>query len=267
MVAVDLVALFGSLMPVIERRPLSERETGAVFRGLMKSLVHFDNAVGFAYRGEERPVDFYDTFDAEKYDIHVTVYQAGAFLLDPFYHATRAERSGFFRMRELAPDRFFVSEYYRTYYGETRLAEEVGFFVPLTGGVGVVLSLMRLEQSGEFSPADIKVLRNAAPLVLALVRTGLGDIGTRLARSPVVPPTPFGEANAASNVWSRLGLTDREAMIVDLVLQGHSSEAIGLRLGISTGTVKVHRRNVYRKLDISSQTQLLSLYLGNLERS
>lgn len=70
----------------------------------------------------------------------------------------------------------------------------------------------------------------------------------------------------ASNVWSRLGLTDREATIVDLVLQGHSSEAIGLRLGISTGTVKVHRRNVYRKLDISSQTQLLSLYLGNLER-
>jgi len=37
-----------------------------------------------------------------------------------------------------------------------------------------------------------------------------------------------------------------------------------LKLNISTGTVKVHRRNVYRKLGISSQTQLLSLYLKNL---
>jgi DNA-binding CsgD family transcriptional regulator len=48
-----------------------------------------------------------------------------------------------------------------------------------------------------------------------------------------------------------------------MVLRGHSSEAIALRLGISTGTVKVHRRNVYRKLGISSQTQLLSVYLRN----
>lgn len=44
------------------------------------------------------------------------------------------------------------------------------------------------------------------------------------------------------------------------MLQGQS-ESIGLRLNISTGTVKVHRRNVYRKLGISSQTQLLSIYL------
>ncbi len=266
MVAIDVKALFASLMPLVERRPMSERETGSVFRSLMKSLVHFDNAVGFAYRGEERPVDFYDTFNAEKYEVHVTIYQAGAFLLDPFYHATRAGRSGFFRMRELAPDRFFVSEYYRTYYGETRLAEEVGFFVPLTAGVGAVLSLMRLERSGEFSPAEIEILRAAAPLVLALVRTGLGDMSGRFAGAPAEPTTPRNGGGAAYSVWERLGLTLREAAIVDLVLQGHSSEAIGLRLGISTGTVKVHRRNVYRKLDISSQTQLLSLYLDNFSR-
>ena len=37
-----------------------------------------------------------------------------------------------------------------------------------------------------------------------------------------------------------------------------------LGFGITTGTVKVHRRNVYRKLGISSQTQLLSLYLKSM---
>ena len=52
---------------------------------------------------------------------------------------------------------------------------------------------------------------------------------------------------------------------IELVLQGHSSESIGLKLDISTGTVKVHRRNVYRKLGISSQIQLLSIYLKNLQ--
>ena len=71
--------------------------------------------------------------------------------------------------------------------------------------------------------------------------------------------------SAADKVWRKLNLTDREASIIELVLQGHSSESIGLKLNISTGTVKVHRRNVYRKLGISSQIQLLSIYLKNLQ--
>jgi DNA-binding CsgD family transcriptional regulator len=36
-------------------------------------------------------------------------------------------------------------------------------------------------------------------------------------------------------------------------------------LGVATGTVKVHRRNIYRKLGISSQAQLMSLYLGRMK--
>jgi DNA-binding CsgD family transcriptional regulator len=70
--------------------------------------------------------------------------------------------------------------------------------------------------------------------------------------------------SGADMVWKGLNLTAREASIVDLVLQGHSSESIGLKLAITTGTVRVHRRNVYRKLGISSQTQLLAIYLNSL---
>ena len=66
-------------------------------------------------------------------------------------------------------------------------------------------------------------------------------------------------AASDAGTWRDLKLTSRETAIIDLVLQGHSSESIGLKLNISTGTVKVHRRNVYRKLGISSQTQLLSI--------
>ena len=68
----------------------------------------------------------------------VTLYQAGPYLLDPFYHTTRAGRAGVLRMRELAPDRFFSSEYYCSYYSQTRLDEELGFFVPVGDGVTVV---------------------------------------------------------------------------------------------------------------------------------
>src|SRR4029450_7781327 len=55
-------------------------------------------------------------------------------------------------------------------------------------------------------------------------------------------------------------LTAREAELVEPVLKGNSSEAIGKRLGIATGTVRIHRKNIYMKLGISSQGELFSRF-------
>jgi DNA-binding CsgD family transcriptional regulator len=60
-------------------------------------------------------------------------------------------------------------------------------------------------------------------------------------------------------------LTDREMQVVQLILVGHSSTSIGLQLGVSISTVKSHRRNIYGKLDISSQAELFSLFLLHLK--
>lgn len=264
---VDFTVLFRTLAECIGRSEATDADNGAVFRTLAASLVRFDDVVIFAYRDKARPIDLYSTFDAADHHVFVSLYQAGPYLLDPFYHAARARRTGVFRMRELAPDRFFSSEYFRTYYSQTRLAEEIGFFVPFEDGVTVVLSLMRREKTGAFPATEFSLLGDLAPLVDAFVRQvwrGLGDrfdaAETGSARGRRSEPV-----SAADRVWRKLNLTDREAAIIELVLQGHSSESIGLKLDISTGTVKVHRRNVYRKLGISSQIQLLSIYLKNLQ--
>lgn len=47
-------------------------------------------------------------------------------------------------------------------------------------------------------------------------------------------------------------LTAREREVLALVAEGHSSAAIGLRLGIATKTAKKHRENIRQKLGISS---------------
>ena len=194
----------------------------------------------------------------------MTLYQAGPYLLDPFYHTARERRPGIFRMRELAPDRFFSSEYFRTYYSQTRLAEEIGFFVPTGEGVTVVLSLMRKASTRAFSAREFDLLKQAEPFVAALVERFWSDLALRFEQASRRQRKPDAAHPRAKGVWGQLDLTAREAAIVELVLQGHSSEAVGRRLGIATGTVKVHRRNVYRKLNISSQTQLLSLYLKSM---
>ncbi len=59
-------------------------------------------------------------------------------------------------------------------------------------------------------------------------------------------------------------LTSREQDITKLILIGHSSNSIGLNLDISLPTVKTHRRNIYSKLQISSQAELFNLFVKNL---
>lgn len=56
-----------------------------------------------------------------------------------------------------------------------------------------------------------------------------------------------------------LGLSPREAEIVDLVIRGYSNGEIGKRLYISLETVKKHVSNVYRKLGVKNRVQLSNL--------
>ena len=59
---------------------------------------------------------------------------------------------------------------------------------------------------------------------------------------------------------SRGVLTAREREVVEHTLKGHSAKAIGELLGIKSGTVRIHRRNVYAKLRISSQGELFTRF-------
>lgn len=265
--AIDLERLFSTLAQLVGRPVLSDREVGNAFRDTMAAFMTFDHVVVFAYSGSARPIDLYSTFSPSDYHVFVTLYQDGPYLLDPFFRAASLRQSGVFRMQELAPDRFYSSEYFRSYYEKTGLAEELGFFVPVENGATIVLSLMRKARTGSFSNRDLSQLQAAHPFVSALVRHGWNDCAGRFAPDAPKPETATAPSEVATRVWSSLNLTARETAIIEKVLQGFSSESIGLEMGIATGTVKVHRRNIYRKLGISSQTQLLSLYLDKLRQA
>ena len=56
-------------------------------------------------------------------------------------------------------------------------------------------------------------------------------------------------------------LTRREREVIELVLLGHSTRLVAEKLGISTETVKLHRKHAYAKLDISSQAELFYLFV------
>jgi len=223
----------------------------------LRDLAPCDYMVIFGYVGAARPLDLYDDFPPDRRLMHVEEYQEGPYLLDPFYLASVGDTPpGLWRLREIAPDRFYQGEYYRSYYGQTGLAEEIGFLLDMNSHLGIVVSLMRRERN--FSNAEVKALKRVFPVVDAACRQHWRELAFEEgSRAPDME-------NRIEHAFRSIGegvLTPREREVVELTLRGHSAEAIGALLEISSGTVRIHRRNIYSKLRISSQGELFSEFI------
>jgi DNA-binding CsgD family transcriptional regulator len=219
----------------------------------------------FGYHGASRPVSLHDDFPYGKRKVFVSDYQAGPYLLDPLYlAAVRPVAPGLYRLRDLAPDRFYQGEYYRNYYAQTGLAEEIGYFVDLPQGAVLVLSLMRAERT--FSHKEFRALSAMFPVVASVARRQWGGLHQQFDRESGIAGQLRQRKGVAYDI-SRFGegiLTAREREVAEFTLKGHSAESTGQNLGISPGTVRIHRRNIYSKLRINSQGELFSCFLGTL---
>jgi len=188
-------------------------------------------------------------------------YLDGAFVLDPCYRAGRdGAASGFYRLRDLAPAGFRQSPYYRNYFARSGLLDEIGYIVPIGDGGFVNLSLSRVHPP--LFPATVRaLLETVAPPVMRLAERHWG--GQRDGDHH-----PAGER--VEQVLSEFGagrLTAREREVLQLVLRGHSVKSAARALEVSVDTIKLHRRNVYAKLGVASQAQLLAWVVAELSGS
>ena len=234
----------------------------------LRHVVKFDYSVWFVFRGQDRPVCVYDTFTPKQRVIFVQDYQEGPYLLDPFCIVCADRiKPGLYRLREIAPDRFYSSEYFRSYYRRTRLAEEIAFLVRLGPNVMLCISLMRDGTHRPFSERDLKKLQRMEPVVHVAAQQQWDEESTFRDHFVDAHSQDSGVDRGVASAFENFGrdkLTVREREIVRMVLRGHSSEAIGRHCGIKTGTVKIHRKNIYAKLGISSQSELFSLFISEL---
>lgn len=260
MIKAELLRNLGTLIGAIG----NEEEFPAAIAETLRVVTHFSYTVIFAYHGNERPLDLFDDFPATKRQVFVTDYQEGPYLLDPFYlAATRPVEAGLYRLRDFAPDRFYQGEYFRSYYEKTGLAEEIAFFVDVPDDVMVVLSLMRADKI--FSSREFRELETFLPVVHSCVSQHWSLLAQRF--RPLEQSSKNRLENRIERTFHAFGegiLTPREREVVEYTLKGHSAEAVGAILSISSGTVRIHRRNIYAKLRISSQGELFSAFIRTL---
>ena len=223
-----------------------------------------DNTTMLAYFQNRRPqILFCQAKVPNVHDKIETDYISGAYLIDPFHelHVARVP-AGLYRLRDFAPDQFQRNEYFASYYRRTTLIDEFAYVAYPADGVSVHVCLGRDASSGRlFSQRDMEIAQRLSSIACSLVTkqwSGLSSSGD------------YTDAALVEHIRRRLesdhgiSLSQRQAEVALLILKGHSSVSIGLRLDISPQTVKVFRKQLYRKCQISSQAELFTLFMPML---
>lgn len=240
------------------------RVGGAGFEGALhdwfRRCVAPDNLIILAYRDAGAPQVLFRQSDLPQVFMQLdTTYLPGAYLLDPFHdlHMSRAP-AGAYRLRDVAPDAFHRSRYFREYYQQTTLLDEITFVLYPVADVSLNICLGRDAASGTaFSARDVETCQRLAPIVAALGEAHWQGLSPKHGAPDDVPAQLVRAVQAAHGIH----LSPRQAEVALLILRGHSTDSIGLRLGVSAQTVKVFRKQLYARCHISSQAELFAMML------
>lgn len=273
----------------LEWRDLAfHREIGSVIEALdsahfwtrltraLERYVAFDNWVALRFSPGEAPLVCAEsptpdgTVDAMFQDYLAALYQ-----LDPFYiAATERPASSLVTLADVAPDNFSMTDYYQRYFRKNIVGDEVHFNYMIDARHTLAFSLGAMHRYGE---RDLAVLALCAPWVIALLRQRVpyetfgatqpprheepAEMPT--ATETLVPtdtPAYAARFEQVASVNGRAPLTAREVEVAMLTLSGFSTRAIAEKLTISFETVRAHKKHIYTKLNVNSQSELFALF-------
>jgi DNA-binding CsgD family transcriptional regulator len=238
------------------------------FEQALQSFLHAvcapDNLLILGFRSAGPPLVLYRQSDNRQVFSQLDLtYLAGAYRLDPFYDLhLRHAPAGSYRIADIAPDAFQRSRYFIEYYEQTTLVDEITFVAYPSPGVTLNIAIGRDASSGQpFSARDVETCARIAPLVQAIAEPHWAH----LAR--VSGPAEDTSALLAQAARDRRGilLSPRQAEVALMILRGHSTMSIALRMALSPQTVKVFRKQLYARCSISSQAELFALMLPLLK--
>ena len=190
-------------------------------------------------------------------------YLEGPYREDPFYVISLNQPRGrFYRLEEITEGLLEESHYYDYYYGDTGTVDEVVYLSTLPSGSVINVSLMRLLGKGTFRSDELDTLRALSAPVAELLRghSQMADFSSRYLLEPDID----GVIDHAFQAFGSSILSPREKSVLELMLRGYSTPASADKLNIAVETLRRHRKSIYRKLDVSSQTDLFSLFINSL---
>lgn len=205
---------------------------------------------------------YYEIPDAE---VHAQIdqYLDGPYREDPFYQTSMHQpRAKIYRLSRVTMGKLQESSYYTEYYSDLGACDEVVYLSKLQAGNVINLSMMRKADREPFSDAEYEALYVLAEPVSELLKshTEHGDF----AATNLIQPGIDHQIDLAFRTFGASLLSPREKDVLELMLRGYGTDISAERLTIAVETVRRHRKSIYRKLDVSSQTDLFSLFLNSM---
>lgn len=229
----------------------------------LSDYVAFDSHLVLKYSGNETPtVLAANMMEAGGSDLRLQDYLHGLFFLDPFFtHWRETRHSGFYRLDEVAPDAFKRTDYYKRYFQLNVVEDEVQFIHAIDKEHAVCLALGSRRR---FKPAEMVLLAGIATWVNALIRQRLHFEKSAEPQPALHRQSPSLKLKLedAMRRGTAPRLTARELEITQLILSGFSAKSISDKLAISVETVKVHKKHLYAKLGVASQSALFSRFFN-----
>lgn len=239
---------------------------GAALDRLTRIGADFDMSCIFGFSASKPPAVIHDGYSETVDRRALRSYLRGAYLLDPFYAASiGAMAEGLWRMRDLAPDAYYDAEFAWSQEVHPCISdqagtpvEEIGYIIPLSDGFAATYSLMRNRGGTCFDEAEAARLQELLPVIAASLRLhwNVSQNGEQAGG-----PAPDSEEVLRAAFSA---LTPAQQAVTKLILRGHSNISIAENLGITEGTVKLHRYNIYKRLEISSQAELFQRFIDFL---
>ena len=190
-------------------------------------------------------------------------YLEGPFREDPFYQTSMDRpRARIYRLSRVTAGKLKTSDYYRDYYADTGTVDEVVYLSKLRSGNVINISMMRLPRHGEFSDEEYERLYLLADPVAELLKSHSEH--DDFAVTHLIQPGIDHQIDLAFQTFGASLLSPREKDVLELMLRGYGTDISGQRLNIALETVRRHRKSIYRKLDVSSQTDLFSLFINSM---
>ncbi len=241
---------------------------------VIERFVTFDNWVALVFSHDRAPrVCAESPMPDGTVDLMFRDYLAALYQLDPFYIAAcERPHAGLVTLAEVAPDNFRMTDYYQRYFKSNISGDEVQFNYPIDRTRTLIFSIGAKHRYTERDMASFALF---GPWVVALMRQRLpyedlthgasetatpGEATAPGARAALDEAGYASRFEAISQQSGRTALTAREIEVVRLGLSGFSTRAISERLEISFETVRAHKKHIYAKLGVSSQSELFALF-------
>ena len=227
----------------------------------IRGQVHVDYPQVWLYHRDLPPRVLYHQIPRHALPSQVDQYLDGPYREDPFYQASMNQpKSKIYRLSRITLGKLEQSTYYRDYYADTGTADEAIYLSKLRGGNVINLSMMRLPEHGEFSEREYEALYLLAEPVSELIKSHSEH--DDFAVTHLIQPGIDHQIDLAFRTFGASLLSPREKDVLEMMLRGYSTDSSADKLGIALETVRRHRKSIYRKLDVSSQTDLFSLFLN-----